>query len=42
MKIRLVLDFCELRLERILRGVLHGWIERRVNRQPAIIDLVLG
>src|SRR2546430_11844493 len=41
MKIRLVLDFCELGFKRILRGVLHGRIERRVDRQPTVIDLVL-
>ena len=32
MKIGLMLDFCELRLERILRSVLDGWVERCVDR----------
>src|SRR5260370_12341886 len=41
MKIGLALDFCELRLERLLRGILHSWIERRVNKESAIIDLIL-
>ena len=41
MKIGLALDFCELSLERLLRGILHSRIERRVNKESAIIDLIL-
>ena len=41
MKIGLMLDFGELCLQRVLRGVLHGWIKRGVDRQTAVIDLVL-
>ena len=41
MEIGLVLDFCELSLERLLRGILHGRIERCVDKKPAVIDLVL-
>ena len=40
-KIGLALDFAQLRLERVLRGILHGWIERRVNGKPTVIHLVL-
>ena len=42
MKIGSMLDFGQLRLKRILRGVLHGRIERGVNEKAAVIDLVLG
>ena len=31
MEIGLMLDLGELRLERLLRGVLHGWIQRGVD-----------
>ena len=41
MKIGLMLDFRELRLERVLCDVLHCWIERGVDRHTAVIDLVL-
>ena len=41
MKIGLMFDFGELFLQCVLRGVLHGRIERRIDRQAAIIDLVL-
>ena len=41
MKIGLMLDLGELRLERLFRGVLHSRIDRCVNREPAVIDLVL-
>ena len=41
MEIGLMLDLGELRLERLLRGVLHGRIERRVNKEAAVVDLVL-
>src|SRR6266566_1546546 len=41
MKIGLALDFCQLSLERLLRGNLHSWIERRVNKESTIIDLIL-
>ena len=41
MKIGLMLDFGELRLERVLCGVLHGRIERGVDRHTTVIDLVL-
>ena len=42
MEISLALDFRELGLERLLRGVLHDRIERGVNKEAAVIDLVLG
>ena len=42
MEIGLLLDFREFRLERFLGGALHGRIEGGVNRQTAVIDLVLG
>ena len=41
MKIGLMLDLRELRLQRLLRGVLHRRIERCVNRESAVVDLVL-
>ena len=41
-EIGLVLDLGQLRLERLLGGVLHGGIERGVDLEPAVIDLVLG
>ena len=40
-EIGLLLDFREFRLERLLGGVLHGRIERGVDRQAPVIDLVL-
>ena len=42
MKIRLMLDLGELHLERLLRCILHSRIERRVNVEAAIVDLVLS
>ena len=41
-KIGLMLDFRELLLERVLRGILHCRIKRRVNGKPSIIHLVFG
>src|SRR5207244_12408503 len=41
MEIRLMLDLRELLLEGVLRGILPCVIQRRVDREPAIIDLVL-
>ena len=41
MKIGLMLDFGELRLKCVLRGVLQGRIERGVDRETTVIDLVL-
>ena len=41
-KISLVLDLGELGLQRLLRRVLHSRIERGVNKQTAVVDLVLG
>ena len=41
MEIRLMLDLRELLLERLLPRILHCRIERRVDREPAIVDLVL-
>ena len=41
MKIRLVLDLGQLRFERLRRGGLDRRIERRVNEQAAVIDLIL-
>ena len=41
-EIGLVFDLAQLRLQRILRGVLHGRIERRVNGKPAVVHLVLS
>ena len=40
-KIGLTLDFCKLGFERLLRGILHGRIERGVNKETAVVDLVL-
>ena len=42
MKIGLAFDLGKLRLECVLRVVLHRGIKRGVNRQSAIIHLVLG
>src|ERR1700720_302892 len=42
MEISLTLDFRQLGLERLLGGVLHDWVERGVNKETAVIDLVLG
>ena len=41
-EIRLAFDLAQLRLERLLRGLLHSRIERRVNEHTAVVDLVLG
>ena len=41
-EIRLMLDFCKLRLERRLRGVLHLRVERGVNKETAVVDLILS
>ena len=41
MEIGLMLDFRELLLERVLRGILHRRVECRVNRKAAVIYLVL-
>ena len=41
MEIGLVLDLGELRFERVLGRVLHCRIERGVNEETAVIDLVL-
>ena len=35
-----MLDLRELRLERLRRRILHGGIERRVDGQPAVVDLL--
>ena len=36
-----MLNFRELSLERLLRRILYGRIERRINKKAAVIDLVL-
>ena len=41
MEIGLMLDLRELCLERLLRSVLDSRIERGVNREASVIDLVL-
>src|SRR4029450_5582448 len=37
MEIGLVLDFCELSLEGLLRGILHGRIQGCVNKKTAVM-----
>jgi len=40
-EVGLVFDLAQLRLKRVLRGVLQGRIECRVNGKPAVIHLIL-